>query len=130
MRYILAIALALMLAAPVLAAKKEAAAPEYTGGFDGPVRGTEAETVEKALKLGADSRVVLIGNIVASIAGEKNQYAFKDATGEMPVVIGQKVFKDNRVTPEMKVQIIGKIEKDGSNPESVRLRASQLEILK
>lgn len=131
MRYFLSLILMLMLAAPAMAAKGSAddADEGNIGRFEGPVRGAQAETVEKAMTLAQDSRVVLVGNIVASLAGEKNQYVFKDATGEITVVIPPKQFKE-LIKPETKVRISGKVEKPANAPDSVRVRVSQMEVIK
>lgn len=132
MRFLLSLILVLALAAPVLASKSAPGAGEEasSGGFDGPVRGAQAETVDKALKLAPDSRVALTGNIVASVVAEKNHYIFKDSTGEMTVVIMPKQFKGARINPETRIRISGRIEKDPNNADDVRLRVAQLEIVK
>lgn len=132
MRYLLSFILVALLSAPVMAAK---AAPEKAeegpiGGFEGPVRGAQAETVEKALQLAPDSRVVLEGNIIASVGGEKNQYIFKDATGEITISIPPKQFKGNTIKPETKVRIGGKLEKPQNSADGARLRVNQLEVIK
>lgn len=132
MRYLFSLILVALLSCPVMAAKNvpEATNEEPVGGFEGPVRGAQAETVEKAMKLAQDSRVVLAGNIIASIAGEKNQYIFKDATGEMTVLITPKQFRGLVINPDIKVQLSGKIEKTANAPDQARLRVSQLELIK
>lgn len=129
MKFLTTLILALVLAMPAFAAKSaDGDAP--TGRFEGPVRGAQAETVEKAMKMPQDSRVLLQGNIVASVAGEKNQYIFRDATGEMTVIITPKNFRDNVITPETKVRLSGKLDKTANSPDTARLRVSQLEIIK
>lgn len=133
MRFVLALILMLGLAAPVMAAKSETEPAAVQGGFEGPVRRAQEETVEKALGLAPDTLVTLNGNIIESVEGEKNLYIFKDATGEMPVQISPKVFSQipTKITPAMRVSIGGKIVKDANNAaDSVRLRVNRLEILK
>lgn len=137
MRYFISFLLVLLLAAPTMAAKGAGEGGEEgpASWFEGPVRGAQAETVEKAMKLAQDSRVVLTGHIVASVAGEKNQYIFKDASGEMTVIITPKQLKgklapDARITPEVQVRLSGKIDKTANAPENVRLRVGQLEVVK
>lgn len=126
MRLLLSLMLIVLLASPVLAARGGQQGEEQaTGGFEGPVRGAQAETVEKALKLAPDSRVILKGNIVASVAGEKNVYIFKDNTGEITVAITPKQFKGNTIKPDTSIQITGKIVAD--NPEGIKLRVSKLD---
>lgn len=149
MRYFLSLVLAMFLVAPVMAAEKVAekavekvgkkavekvveSADEANprGGFEGPVSGAQAENVAAAKKLPQDGRVVLTGNIVSRVVGENNEYMFKDGTGEIQVRITPKQFRDNKVTPVTKVQIVGKIDKSANSPDSARLKATSLEVLK
>lgn len=131
MRYILSLVLVLALAAPVLAAKsKSEPGSEPTGGFEGPVRGAETGTVAKALTLSQDAKIVLVGHIVASDAEGKNLYYFKDDSGEMPVVISPKQFRDLKINPEMTVRIVGKIDKGSTGNDAARLKVGRLEQVK
>ena len=133
MRYILSLVLAVLLATPALAAdsQPEAAGETTGGGFDGPVRGERVEQVANAVKLGQDTRVTLEGNIVEKVADGKNLYFFKDDSGEMRVAIPPKQFRDNRVNPQTKVRLTGKIDKPAAGQEgAVRLKVSKLEIIK
>lgn len=131
MRYLMIIALAAFLASPAYAAFDGPGAKTSVAsqsGFQGPVGGAMADTVAKALTLSDDSPVVLTGNIVMQIAGSKDDYIFKDATGEIKVDIDRKVFRDRRVTPENTVRISGKIDKDLGKDIEVDVKA--LEIIK
>lgn len=98
------------------------------GGFQGPISGAEAQTVQAALGMPDDARVVLTGNIVSQVAGSKDRYMFKDATGEMVVEIKGKVFAGRSVTPETTVRLAGKIDKDWNEP--IELDVKMLEIVK
>lgn len=112
MRYILALALALFMSSPVLAAFDGPGAAPANGGFQGPTSGSAADTVAAVKTMRDDTRVVLTGNIVSKVAGSKDEYMFKDATGEIQTEISDKVFGGLRVTPETKVRIYGKVDKD------------------
>lgn len=127
MRYFMAIFLVLALSAPVMAAKGASTAEETaTGGFEGPVRAAQTETIENALKMPEDSPVKLTGNIIASVEGDKNVYIFKDSTGEIPVIITPRQFKDTKVTPSTKLIITGKITKPAGSPDKIQIRVSKL----
>lgn len=129
MKFFMTLILAAFLAMPAMAAEKAPAAEQAEiGGFEGPVSGAQAETVAKAKKLAQDSRVVVTGHIVSRVAGEKNEYIFKDATGEIPVTITPKGFKGNKVTPEIKVRLIGKVDKQAAAPDAARIKVSRLEL--
>lgn len=132
MRYILSLMLVAFLAFPAYAA--------YTGpgagngkqaGFKGPMSGSQAETVAQALKLPDDARVTLTGKIVSQLSGSKDEFMFRDDSGEMQVEISPKVFRQLNgvdVTPDTVVRISGKMDKDfAKNPE---LEVRFIEIVK
>ena len=112
MRYILSLLLVACLAMPAYAAFKGGSEAGKGGGFSGPVSGAMADTVAAAKSLADDSRVVLTGHIVSQLAGSKDEYMFKDDTGEIQVEISPRVFKGNDITPDDKVRISGKIDKE------------------
>ena len=134
MKYLRSLALLAALAAPVaLALPAQAAfdgpgAKATAGGFAGPVSGAQADTVAKAVTLGDDAPVVLTGNIVSQVAGSKDKFIFKDATGEVRMEIDRKVFAGRTVTPQDTVRIIGEVDKDLG--KDVKIEAKALEILK
>lgn len=99
------------------------------GGFQGPTAGIQADTVAKALKCWDDAPVILTGNIVQRYAGSDDKYLFKDATGEIIVEIDFGVFAGRTVTPETKVRLSGKMDKDGMM-EPAKVDVKVLEILK
>lgn len=111
MRYILSLLLVACLSVPAFAAYKGPQAGQG-GGFSGPVSGSMADTVAAAKQLADDSRVVLTGHITSQLAGSKNEYIFKDDTGEIQVEIAPKVFRGIDITPDDKVRISGKVDKD------------------
>ena len=117
-----------LLAALALPFALSAPAQAATGGFAGPVSGAQADTVAKALTLGDDAPVVLTGNIVSQVAGKKDKFIFKDATGEVRMEIDRKVFAGQSVTPADTVRIVGKVDKDLG--KDVKIEAKSLEIVK
>lgn len=130
MKYLRTLALLAALAAPVALAMPALAAPggKAPGGFSGPVSGAQADTVAKALTLSDDAPVVLTGNIVSQVAGSKDKYIFKDASGEVRMEIERKVFAGQTVTPQDTVRVIGKVDKDLG--KDVEIEAKMLEIVK
>lgn len=131
MRYLLSLLIVAIMSIPAYAA--------YTGpnadggkksGFSGPVAGSEAENVAQALKLPDNARITLTGKITSRLAGSKDEYIFKDDTGEIQVEISPKIFGrlNSDVTPDTLVRISGKMDKDfASKPE---IEVKYLEILK
>ena len=120
MKRLFALALAATLAAPTIAvAGFQGPSSAQGGGFQGPTTGIEADTVAKAQKSWDDARVVLTGNITQRVAGSDDKYIFKDATGEL--------FAGRTVTPQNKVRLSGKVDKDFM--ESPKVDVKVLEIL-
>lgn len=134
MRYLVSFVLLAFLAAPVWAATEMAPVKFKdsinTGGFDGPISGAMAETVEKSKDLPDGARVLLTGNIVSRIAGEKDEFIFKDSTGEIPVEISIKKFQGKRVTPQDKVRISGKVDRGKKTANDIKIEVRMLELIK
>ena len=98
------------------------------GGFQGPTGGVQADTVKKAQSSWDDAPVVLVGNIVERLAGSDDKYLFKDATGQIIVDIDHEIFAGRTVTPQTKVRLSGKVDKDMMEP--IKIDVKVLEILK
>ena len=124
MKRLFALVLAATLAAPTIAAGFQGPNSAQGGGFQGPTTGIEADTVAKAQN---DARVVLTGNITQRVAGSDDKYIFKDTTGEMIVEIDFELFAGRTVTPQNKVRLSGKVDKDFM--ESPKVDVKVLEIL-
>ena len=91
---------------------------QTTGGFEGPNANQLAIiTVQEALNLNDDAKVVLQGNIVNSLGDEK--YTFKDTTGEIVVEIDDEDWLDVKVTPEKTVEIMGEVDKEANEPTKI-----------
>lgn len=138
MRFLFVLFLVLALAAPAISATQTA--PQETdaiqkqkgdkapkGGFRGPISGAKAETVAKALELVNEAPVVLTGSLVSKDVAEKDIYIFKDDTGEVKVKIERRVFGGKEVTPETKIRIGGRVEKEDGKDVVIDVR--NLEIM-
>lgn len=79
------------------------------GGFNGPISGAQATTVEKAKTLNDKSPVVLSGNIVSQLAGTKDIFIFRDATGEVQLLVPEEVFGNLAITPQTPVEVSGTV---------------------
>ena len=123
MKRLFALVLAATLAAPTIAAGFQGPNSAQGGGFQGPTTGIEADTVAKAQKSWDDARVVL----TERVAGSDDKYIFKDTTGEMLVEIDFELFAGRTVTPQNKVRLSGKVDKDFM--ESPKVDVKVLEIL-
>ncbi|GDY24813.1 hypothetical protein AHAT_07030 [Agarivorans sp. Toyoura001] len=82
------------------------------GGFSGPNTDVEL-SVKQALEVKDDTTVSLTGHIVLSNGGD--DYWFEDKTGRILVEIDNHVFKNQTVTPEMLVTIVGEVDNDWSD---------------
>lgn len=83
------------------------------GGFNGGL--ISATTVEQVKQLTDDSFVLLKGNIIKQVG--KEDYIFKDSTGEIQVEIDHKRWRGQVVSPTDLVEIAGKVDKDWNSIE-------------
>ena len=129
MRYLLTFVMLAVLAVPAYAAfEGPSSGGQSMGGFQGPTGGVQADTVKKAQSSWDDAPVVLVGNIVERLAGSDDKYLFKDATGQIIVDIDHEIFAGRTVTPQTKVRLSGKVDKDMMEP--IKIDVKVLEILK
>ncbi|WP_145519459.1 YgiW/YdeI family stress tolerance OB fold protein [Yersinia mollaretii] len=87
--------------------------PTAEGGFSGP--SATNTTVDKVKSMRDDARVTLQGNIVERLGHDT--YTFRDSTGTITVDIDSKRWKGQTITPQDKVQIEGKVDKDWNSVE-------------
>lgn len=97
------------------------------GGFQGPVGGSQANTVAAAKKCWDDASVTLTGNIVERLAGSDDKYTFADSTGRIVVEIDYEVFAGRTVTPQTRVRLFGKVDKEIMEPTKIDVK--RLEII-
>ena len=128
MRYLLTLVMLAVLAVPAYEAFEGPNSGQSMGGFQGPTGGVQADTVKKAQSSWDDAPVVLTGNIVERLAGSDDKYLFKDATGQIIVDIDHEIFAGRTVTPQTRVRLSGKVDKDMMEP--VKIDVKVLEILK
>ena len=127
MRYLLTFVMLAVLAVPAYAAfEGPNSGGQSMGGFQGPTGGVQADTVKKAQSSWDDAPVVLVGNIVERLAGSDDKYLFKDATGQIIVDIDHEIFAGRTVTPQTKVRLSGKVDKDMMEP--IKIDVKVLEV--
>ncbi|SMY16445.1 YgiW/YdeI family stress tolerance OB fold protein [Photobacterium aquimaris] len=80
------------------------------GGFNGPSVVPVLTTVKAASHADDNAAVELTGHIISSIG--KEDYMFKDVTGEIKVEIDNKDWRGVTVTPTTKVILRGEVDKD------------------
>ena len=123
MRYLLTFVMLAVLAVPAYAAfEGPNSGGQSMGGFQGPTGGVQADTVKKAQSSWDDAPVVLTGNIVERLAGSDDKYLFKDATGQIIVDIDHEIFAGRTVTPQTKVRLSGKVDKDMMEPVKIDVK--------
>ena len=101
------------------------AANAQSGGFRGP-DGRSTVTAVAVADLPDDSGVRLVGFIVEAIGSSK--YRFRDDTGEVVVEIDRVAGKGLEVTPEMRVEIVGEVDRDREILENGRIFQAKVEI--
>ena len=73
-------------------------------------RTTQVGTVAQLKTLPDDAHLILKGNIVRNVQGDK--YEFKDATGSVELEIDRKYWNGQNVKPENTVKLIVEVDKD------------------
>jgi TIGR00156 family protein len=96
---------------------------ESRGGFQGP--GRAPVTAREAATMRDDAPVVLRGNIVQHLGGDK--YLFQDASGTIRVDIDDEEWRGQIITPEDIVEIRGEVDKDWNSVEVEVNRISKAE---
>jgi len=69
---------------------------------------------------------MLTGNIIMRVAGSDDKYIFRDATGEIVVDIDDKLFGGRTVTPQTRVRLSGKVDKDLMEPAKVDVKSFEI----
>ena len=85
-------------------------------------------TVADVRQMADDTYVTVEGNIIQQQGKDHEKYLFKDATGEIIVEIDRKVWRDQPITPDVKVKILGELDQN-RNPERVKIEAVYLEVI-
>lgn len=127
MRYLYSLTAVFILVSSLFCLDTTAQCKENKGGFNGPVSGAAALNAVEAKNQPSGSRVVLTGNIISRLAGSNNEYMFKDDTGEIQLEIPPKLFRNLYLTPENKVRVSGKVDRD--KDKSVEIDVKVLEVL-
>lgn len=73
------------------------------------------KTAKDALAANDDTPVALEGYIVKQI--DKDEFIFKDATGEIQIDVNKRAWKGQTITPQDKIEIRGKVDKEWSQTE-------------
>lgn len=97
--------LLVLLLAPLLSSAAFAA-----GGYAGPGATAQITTVAAAQEAADDTPVVLTGQIVKKVSGDK--YEFKDATGSIQVEIDDDDWPPQAIGASDKVRLTGEVERD------------------
>lgn len=69
-------------------------------------------TVSQAKSLADDSFVTLEGRITGKARFEDEEYTFEDSTGSITVEIDNEIWQGQTVTPNDRVRIFGKLDKE------------------
>ena len=124
----LAVALASLLTFPCAAAAAEGfQGPQGAGGFQGPTSAVTVDTVAKAQKSQDETPVTLTGTILERIAGGDDKYTFRDSSGQIVVEIDEELFLGRSVTPQTKVRLYGKVDKEMM--KTTKIDVKRLDIL-
>lgn len=78
--------------------------------FEGSESFSYLVTVNSVYDLEDDETVVLEGYLLRKI--QKNQYVFKDQTGEIDVLISNQLLRNIKVKPDTLIRVQGEIDRD------------------
>lgn len=73
------------------------------------------KSVSAALNAKDDTPVILTGSIVKQI--DKDDFIFKDSTGEIQIDVNKRAWKGQTITPKDTIEIRGKVDKEWSKTE-------------
>ncbi|HIG64112.1 MAG: NirD/YgiW/YdeI family stress tolerance protein [Gammaproteobacteria bacterium] len=94
-------------------------------GFEGPGTTLSAVPVNSINDLDDDDEVILEGYLVKKTG--KEEYLFKDKTGEIKVEIDDKKLRGITITPETLIKIKGEVDNDWF---SIQIDVDSVEIIK
>jgi len=94
-------------------------AHEQTDGYRG-IEDARIMTVKQALTMHQGASVSLRGNLIQETG--KDKYLLRDKTGEVEVLIPEKVAGDRQVSPDHLMSVSGTLEKKGDNVHIVARR--------
>lgn len=119
MRVLLFAVMFLFLIAPANAAHHRHDGHIYEGS-----PGAEMLTVAQAKNLPDDTYVILTGNIINKIG--KEDYIFKDASGEIQVEIDRDLFYGLELGPKDTVRLTGEIDRERNKPIQIDVKHMQV----
>lgn len=73
------------------------------------------KTVADALKASDNTPALLEGQIVKQL--DKDEFTFKDATGEIQIDVSKRAWKGQTITPQDTIQIRGKVDSEWGKTE-------------
>lgn len=114
MRYFLALALSLVLTVPALAS------------FEGPYTKADVTKAAQVTTAPDDTPCILEGHVLERVTGSDDEYVFHDDSGKIIVEIDHRVFKDQKVTPQTRVRLSGKVDRNKNKDNSVDVNHLQL----
>ncbi len=94
--------------------------------FTGSSVAGSRNTVEQARNAPIDTYVTVTGNIVAHL--REDYYTFRDETGDIRVEIERPVWRNRKVGPETKVQLVAEVDRNAVG--TIYLWVESLEIVK
>ena len=94
-------------------------------GFQGPKAKTPLTTVSHAKNLADDTYVTLIGRVKNQLHDDE-KYTFSDETDTITIEIDRKLFQGRTITPNTKIKILGKIDKDFGQAAEIEVKSFEI----
>lgn len=88
----------------------------------------EISKVEAVRQMPDDTYVTVVGNIIQQQGRDRDKYLFQDETGEIIVEIDKKLWRNQPVSPETTVKILGELDQS-RHQDRVKIEAVYLEVI-
>ncbi|UNM95783.1 NirD/YgiW/YdeI family stress tolerance protein [Ignatzschineria rhizosphaerae] len=88
----------------------------------------EISKVEAVRQMPDDTYVTVVGHIIAQQGRDRDKYLFQDETGEIIVEIDKKLWRNQPVSPETTVKILGELDQS-RHQDRVKIEAVYLEVI-
>lgn len=100
-------------------------AAELTEAFVSPYVTTDIKTVRQ---MPDDTYVTVEGHILQQFKNDRKKYLFQDHSGEIILKVDDKIWRNQQVTPETKVKVLGELDQS-RHPDRVKIEAVYLEVI-
>lgn len=85
-------------------------------------------TVAAVRQMPDETYVTVEGHILQQQGHDKEKYLFKDASGEILIEVDKKIWRNQPITPDTTVKILGELDQS-RQPDRVKIEVVYLEVI-